>query len=228
MTKHSWTIDNGLVRDLRFAVRGLRRTPSFTIVAIASLALGLALTTTMVSVVNAYLVRSLPYPEADRLYHVRYAPPGPWEPRGMTGMDWPSVRDVVEFPIASAGESFYLDDGGYAVSLRGLRVMQGFVEGLGVTVAIGAPFHGAGLRSRIRTSRAHRPRAVARAVRIRSRLRRTNDPDRAGVPSRHVRDVPDRRRTRPRLLLRPRQPDARVDLHGPAGHAGAGVHGAAA
>ncbi len=98
MTKHSWTIDNGLVRDLRFAVRGLRRTPSFTIVAIASLALGLALTTTMVSVVNAYLVRSLPYPEADRLYHVRYAPPGPWEPRGMTGMDWPSVRDVVEFP----------------------------------------------------------------------------------------------------------------------------------
>ena len=44
-------------------------------------------------------VRALPYPQADRLYHVRYAPPGPWEPRGLSGFDWTSVRDVVLFPL---------------------------------------------------------------------------------------------------------------------------------
>ena len=99
-----WAWLDALVRDLRFAARGLRRTPVFTLVAIVSLALGLALTTTTVSVVNAYLIRSLPYPEADRLYHVMYAPPGPWEPHGMTGLDWTSVEDVVEFPIAASGE----------------------------------------------------------------------------------------------------------------------------
>ena len=103
-----WGWLDALARDLRFAARGLRRTPVFTLVAIVSLALGLALTTSTVSVVNAYLIRSLPYPEADRLYHVRYAPPGPWEPSGMTGLDWTSVEDVVEFPIAASGESFYL------------------------------------------------------------------------------------------------------------------------
>jgi predicted permease len=135
-----WAWLDAAVRDVRFAARGLRRTPVFTFVATVSLALGLALTTSTVSVVNAYLIRSLPYPEADRLYHVRYAPPGPWEPRGMTGLDWTSVADVVEFPIASAGESFYLAEGGYTVSLRGLRVTRGFVDGLGVSAAIGRRF----------------------------------------------------------------------------------------
>ena len=129
-----WNWLDGLVRDLRFAARGLRRTPVFTIVVILSLALGFALTATVVAVVNAYLLRTLPYPAVDRLYHVRYAPPGPWEPRGMTDLDWASVQDVVEYPIASAGESFYLGDVGYAMVLRGLRVSTGFTDGLGVSV----------------------------------------------------------------------------------------------
>jgi putative ABC transport system permease protein len=135
-----WAWFDAVIRDIRFAIRGLRRTPVFTLVATLSLALGLALTTSTVSVVNAYLIRSLPYPDADRLYHVRYAPPGPWEPRGMTGLDWQSVEDVVEFPVAASGESFYLSDGGYTLSVRGLRVTRGFVEGLGVSVATGRRF----------------------------------------------------------------------------------------
>ena len=132
-----WDWLDGLLRDFRFAARGLGRTPVFTLVAIVSLALGLALTTTTVSVVNAYLIRSLPYSEADRLYHVMYAPPGPWEPHGMTGLDWTSVEDVVEFPIAASGDSFYVSEGGRTLSLRGLRVTRGFVDGLGVSVAAG-------------------------------------------------------------------------------------------
>jgi len=39
------------------------------------------------ALVNAYLVRSLPYPAASRLYHVRYAPPGPWEPANLSALD---------------------------------------------------------------------------------------------------------------------------------------------
>ena len=128
-----------MIRDTRLAVRGLRRTPAFTLVAIASLALGLALTATTISVVNAYLIRTLPYRDADRLYHVRYAPPGPWEPRGMTGLQWASVADVVEFPIASAGDSFFVTERGITSSMRGLRVTHGFVEGLGVSVTAGRP-----------------------------------------------------------------------------------------
>lgn len=122
-----------------YAARGLRRTPAFTIAAIASLALGLALTATTVSVVNAYLIRSLPYRDADRIYHVRYAPPGPWEPRGMTALDWSSVADVVEHPLGSAGDTFHVSEGGFSTSLRALRVTHGFVEGLGVNVVSGRP-----------------------------------------------------------------------------------------
>lgn len=132
-----WGWLDATLRDVRFAARGLRRTPLFTLAAFLSLALGLALTASTVAVVNAYLIRSLPYPESDRLYHLRYAPPGPWEPGGMTALDWQSVADVVEYPIASAGDSFYLTEGGYTVALRGMRVTRGFVEGLGVPVAAG-------------------------------------------------------------------------------------------
>ena len=132
-----WAWLNALVRDVRFAARGLRRSPLFTLAATLSLALGLTLTTSTVSIVNAYLIRSLPYPESDRLYHVMYAPPGPWEPAGMTALDWTSVADVVEFPISASSESFYVGDGGYTQSLRGMRVTLGFVEGLGVGVAAG-------------------------------------------------------------------------------------------
>jgi hypothetical protein len=127
----------GLDQDLRLAVRTLGRTPGFTIVAIASLTIGLALTAITTATVNAYLVESLPYAEADRLYRVRYAPPGPWESRGMSSLDWTSVGDVVEFPITSAGETFYLSDGGFAQSARGVRAGRGFIEGLGVRAALG-------------------------------------------------------------------------------------------
>src|SRR5215203_696011 len=60
-----WNWLDAVVRDLRIAARGLRRTPVFTIVVTLSLALGFALTATVVSVVNAYLLRTLPYPAVD-------------------------------------------------------------------------------------------------------------------------------------------------------------------
>jgi putative ABC transport system permease protein len=128
---------SSVIGDLRFAARTLGRTWGFTVVTTATLALGFALTTSTVAVVNAYLIRSLPYAAAERLYHVRYAPPGPWEPRGMSGLDWNSVDEVVEFPITAQSETFYLAGSGYAQSVRGLRVGPGFVDGLGIRPVLG-------------------------------------------------------------------------------------------
>ena len=59
-----------LVRDLRFALRQLRRAPTFTVAAIACLTLGIGANTAIFTVINAVLVRSLPYPEPARLVMV--------------------------------------------------------------------------------------------------------------------------------------------------------------
>jgi predicted permease len=107
---------------------------------VASLALGLALALCMAAVINAYARHALPYGSADRLYHVMYAPPGPWEPRGMSGLDWTSVRDVIDQPIAALSDGLNLTDSGYAMAARGLRVGPGFTAGLGLRVVAGRGF----------------------------------------------------------------------------------------
>lgn len=61
------TLLDDTARDVRFAARSLARSPSFSLVAIATLTLGIGATTAMFSVVNGVLLRALPYPDADRL-----------------------------------------------------------------------------------------------------------------------------------------------------------------
>lgn len=131
----------GRLDDLWLEVRNARRSlwysRSTAIVAVLSLGLGLALTASTLAVVNAYLIRSLPYPAADRLYHVVYARPGQPEPRGMTALDWTALGDVVDVADASAGGRFYIKDGEYTQEAVGLLVAPGSVDVLGVRVVRG-------------------------------------------------------------------------------------------
>src|SRR4026209_2806722 len=113
------------------------RSPAFAVGVVLPLSLGIALAAITSAVVNAYLIRTLPYPAADRVYHVMYAPPGPWEPRGLSGMDWSSVGDIVEYPLATPADPFFVPDGAAAPPLRGRRVTFGVLAGLPIQPVAG-------------------------------------------------------------------------------------------
>ena len=59
-----------MISNLLVAARGLRRSPAFTVAAIATLALGIGANTTMFSVVNSVLLRPLPGYQTDRLVQI--------------------------------------------------------------------------------------------------------------------------------------------------------------
>ena len=79
--------------DLRFAFRTLRKNQAFAVIAIATLALGIGANAAMFAVVNAILIRPLPYPDADRLVRVTSDVPGFGDDVGLSAPELYDYRD---------------------------------------------------------------------------------------------------------------------------------------
>ncbi|HVE33593.1 MAG TPA: ABC transporter permease [Gemmatimonadaceae bacterium] len=90
-----------VARESRHAVRTLRRSPGFSLIAILTLGIGLGAATTIFTVLDRVVLRPLPYPNADRLIHI--------------GTAWPKVKADEEYGI-SRGQYFYFKQQSRALS----------------------------------------------------------------------------------------------------------------
>ena len=85
-----------LRQDIRYALRNLRKTPGFAIVAVLTLALGIGASTAIFSVMENILMEPFPYPDAQRFYSIQIHDTEQNEPGGRGGFSGPEFLDYVE------------------------------------------------------------------------------------------------------------------------------------
>jgi len=85
-----------LRQDIWYALRNLRKTPGFAIVAVLTLALGIGASTAIFSVMENILMEPFPYPDAQRFYSIQIHDTEQNEPGGRGGFSGPEFLDYVE------------------------------------------------------------------------------------------------------------------------------------
>lgn len=136
---------NGWMRDLKFGARSLMRAPGFTVVAVLTIALGIGANTAIFSVVEAVLLRPLPYATPDRLVTVmsemrnRGVEDFPLSPPtfldlkdGAPGLEWFAGVSTFQQPLAG--------EGGAPMQLDAAFVTLDFFRVFGVQPALGRDF----------------------------------------------------------------------------------------
>src|SRR5213593_4681952 len=144
-----------LLQDLRYALRALRHNPAFTTVVVITLALGIGANTAIFSVVDAVLLKPLPYPDADRLVSLDTKVPGPGKDIFGSAMSYPDIQQLQALTKDFAGvAAFAYARYNYAgrdqaSELDATVVSPNLFEVLGVSPAIGRAFTGAELHDRL-------------------------------------------------------------------------------
>jgi putative ABC transport system permease protein len=133
-----------LWRDCHYGARSLRKSPGFTLVAVLTLALGVGATTAIFGVVNAVLLRPLPYPEAERLVYVgqqyRGGLAGSGEPKFLFWREQSSSFEAMACYSGYGGAGGNLAGGRESEYVSGVRVSEDFFRVLGVYPALGRAF----------------------------------------------------------------------------------------
>jgi putative ABC transport system permease protein len=135
---------NTLWQDLRYGIRMLRKSPMVTLVAVVSLALGIGANTVIFSVVNAILLKSLPYPDPERIVLVWGDTPGEGKHRNQVSAtdvdDWRQQNGVFEDIATYAGWSGTLLGEGEPERVYGIQVGDGYFSIMKAAPILGRTF----------------------------------------------------------------------------------------
>src|SRR5689334_24975196 len=135
----------GLLQDVRYAARVMFKTRGITVVALLTLALGIGANTAIFTVINALLLRPLPYPQAERLVMVwqdlraRGGPATEWTGPSQQ-VDWKADAEVFDNLASVRGWTASLSGGDIPESLQGEQTTYEYFDVLGVQPALGRGF----------------------------------------------------------------------------------------
>ena len=127
-----------MLQDLSYAIRQLLKSPAFTLVAVLAIALGIGANAAIFSVVNAVLLRPLPYQDPDRLVTILEDYDHPVAPGNVA--DWRAQNHVFEDIGSAESWTANLSNTGQAESVKALRVSPNLFPLLGVQPLMGRFF----------------------------------------------------------------------------------------
>ncbi len=141
--EQSLPLIENLLFDLRYAVRMLRRSPGFSLIAVATIALGVGATTAIYSVIDATLLHALPYPNPSELVRIEANLPGVGAHD--IGLSIPELRDLQNSGIFQyVSLCFFgtdtLTGSGQPTRLAGKSVSPSYFAVLGVDAQLGRTF----------------------------------------------------------------------------------------